>query len=245
METGAKIFNWITILGGIIAGIIVLALGTNVETNCYYCSTSHVGYPAWVWIIFVFAAIVAIILGLVINGLLNDGRYVAAGVLSILFGSLIGAIICFCSASPRYVFVEKEDHHTHHTIQTKNDDDETKYLAVEGKTYQTNKKIWTVIGPFEKGTDVIFRKRSGNECYVDIKKDNQQHNNIVVDIKDLNIPVEKPKTKKETGKSPEVLKLEAEADLKRANAMLFEVYEKLYKQGVLTKEEFIEKTKNL
>ena len=241
METAAKVFNWISFIGGVIAGIVILALGYEYEVcrssyGSYYCFTQKAGYPFWVWLIFIVAAIVALILTIVTTKFIEDGRYVAAGIMSLFFGSLIGAILCFAciDSRPHYVYKTSGSYSSSSSTegasktQSNSNSNQNSGVCLEGHRYKTKKRIFSAYGVVNEGSEVYVSKVLPDKCYASVTTESGYKTTIVIPLTDLVLDVDRTTRSNDE----EIVKLLKE-------------YKELLDQGIITQDEFDQKKKIL
>lgn len=239
METAAKVFNWISFIGGVIAGIVILAIGFDACTSAYagyYCVPQRVGYPFWVWLIFIVAAIIALILTIVTTKFIDDGRYVAAGIMSLFFGSLIGAILCFAciDSRPHYVYKSSGSYSSSSSTDgvsktsSNSNSNQSSGVCLEGHRYKTKKRIFSAYGVVNEGTEVYVSKVLPNKCYASVTTESGYKTTIVIPLTDLVLDPDRTTR----ANDEETVKLLKE-------------YKELLDQGIITQDEFDQKKKIL
>lgn len=103
MRTTSGVISWLSFIVVTIIGFVVLGQG---QTTTYYVTTGYYGtgyytttnvpYPTWLWIIFIVATVIRIIILFSRPFMLDNGNRAGAGVLTLFFVSFIGGILTFC-----------------------------------------------------------------------------------------------------------------------------------------------------
>lgn len=100
MKTASNVISWIVGIIESIVSAITLSNGIDLpHTSCSYggCTTTtlHQPTPAWLWVIFVIALIVRLIILIWRIVSLNYDNRIAAGIFTLIFVSVIGGILTF------------------------------------------------------------------------------------------------------------------------------------------------------